>query len=410
MEQDFDVVVIGGGLSGLTAAIALAKKGLKIAVVSRGDPILCLSTGCIDLLATAGDPLVEMELLSERHPYRLVPRMVIEDAMTHFLATVREGGLTYVGSPQSNRRVLTPLGVGKVTCLVPETMEASVVQSDAPLHIVSFAGLKDFYPSYIRARIPTADFSVYDAECRSTMSLAARFESAAFVERFVSWLKDADITAERIGIPAVLGWGRAGHIQRFIAGELNRPVFEIPTLPPSVPGIRLNRALRRVSLGMGVQHYSGKPVGTVERSGGVVEAVTLATPGRSIRVNGRAFILATGSFVSGGLTAHREGVMEGVFVLPVYYPPDRTCWFGERFFPPEHPLEDAGVIVGRDFKPIGVDVENLFVAGSILAYSRVIRYGCGNGMAIVTGYAAAMSCLQYLNISGEGPDSCSKIA
>jgi len=42
---DYDAVVIGGGMSGLMAGIQLLEQGHTVAVVSRGDPAVCLSTG-----------------------------------------------------------------------------------------------------------------------------------------------------------------------------------------------------------------------------------------------------------------------------------------------------------------------------------------------------------------------------
>jgi len=51
MSGTYEVVIIGGGMSGMMAAITLADMGRTVAVVSRGDPVCCLSTGCIDVLA-----------------------------------------------------------------------------------------------------------------------------------------------------------------------------------------------------------------------------------------------------------------------------------------------------------------------------------------------------------------------
>ena len=106
---------------------------------------------------------------------------------------------------------------------------------------------------------------------------------------------------EKIGLPAVLGLDGSASIKQEIESQIDRPVFEIPTLPPSVPGIRLFRALKSRLLASGGQLYWGRPIASVERYGKVIEAVTIGTRGRSTRVNGKAFILATGSFVSGGL-------------------------------------------------------------------------------------------------------------
>ena len=49
----------------------------------------------------------------------------------------------------------------------------------------------------------------------------------------------------RIGLPAVLGARAAHRVVNELAALAGAPVFEIPTLPPSVPGIRLYDILAR---------------------------------------------------------------------------------------------------------------------------------------------------------------------
>ena len=73
----YDTIIIGGGLSGLTAGIRLAEKGKKVAIVSLGQSALHFSSGSFGLLSQLGDkevssPLEAMKELDENHPYRRI--------------------------------------------------------------------------------------------------------------------------------------------------------------------------------------------------------------------------------------------------------------------------------------------------------------------------------------------------
>ncbi len=392
MSGTYDVVIIGGGMSGMMAAITLADMGRKIAVVSRGDPICCLSTGCIDVLAPGNDPLEGIGSLPDNHPYHLVGKDAVKASLEMFKAVMSEEGGAYAGDAHANRRILTPLGRHKVTCLVPGTMEFADFHSDEYIHVISFNKMKDFYPNYITSNYKNAGCSIFDAGISTTMGIAERFENRQFLEGFISWLKGLDIPEGRIAIPAVLGMHFAVDVCNEISVELGRNVFEIPTLPPSMPGLRLFGALKNALLKRGVDLYWGKEIYSVEKSGSQIEAVTLAGAGRSARVQGNAFILATGSFVSGGLHASMDTARETVFDLPVYLPGKRESWFNDDFFAPGHAIEKSGICVDQSFRPVDTEIENLFVCGSILAFSEVMKYSCGHGIAIATGVAAANVC------------------
>ncbi|MBN2397883.1 MAG: anaerobic glycerol-3-phosphate dehydrogenase subunit B [Deltaproteobacteria bacterium] len=392
MSVTYDAVIIGGGVSGMMAAITLADAGRKVAVISKGDPACCFSTGCIDLLAAGADPLEGIASLTEEHPYHLVGGETIIRALDRFRAIMSAEGMTYVGDYHTNRRVLTSLGRCKITCLVPRTMAFADVDSDARLHLLSFKRIKDFYPQYITARYPRARYSTYDAGVTTTAGIAGRFEDSQFLEEFITWLQRLDIQEERIALPAVLGRQFAGEVYEKIAAACGRPLFEIPTLPPSIPGLRLFGGLKHALLQRNGDLYWGRGIYSVERIDHQIEAVTLAGTGRATRVEGKSFILATGSLVSGGLHASMEKVTETVFNLPTYLPGTRKTWFHDDFFAPGHEIEKTGIRVDPSFRPLDTDIENLYVCGSILAFSEVMKHRCGHGMAIATGVAAAQSC------------------
>jgi glycerol-3-phosphate dehydrogenase subunit B len=104
-------------------------------------------------------------------------------------------------------------------------------------------------------------------------------------------------------------------------------------------------------------------------------------------------ILATGRFLSGGLTAERTGLREPLFDLAVAQPPTRADWHRDDCFDPRgHAINRAGVLVDDDFRPLdatGAPVHGrLFAAGSILAGQDWVRQRCGAGLAIATAWRA----------------------
>lgn len=396
-EHGYDVVIIGGGVAGLTASIYLAGKGFRTALVSRGDPACCLSTGCIDVLGAHEDPMKGIDRLPRNHPYRIAGRRTVIDALEAFLGLMEERGLPYRGSLGRNTGILTPIGTTKTTCLVPITMEASSGFTTTHIHVVSFKGLRDFYPSYITSRLANTSVSVFDAGTSSTLGLATKFDEPSFVDDFCAWLSGLELPPGKIAVPAVLGLKNPKAVLQRIRASTGREIFEIPTLPPSVPGIRLFRALKDAFLARGGHLYWGNAVASVETRSGQVEAITMAGPCRPSRAHARAFILATGSFVGGGLFAQRGSVRETVFDLDVKVPGPRRDWFLNDFFSPGHPVEASGIEVDSSFRPLGCGLKNLFACGSILAHGEIMRHRCGHGLAIATGSAAARACERLLS-------------
>jgi glycerol-3-phosphate dehydrogenase subunit B len=228
------------------------------------------------------------------------------------------------------------------------------------------------------------------------MGIAAHFEEKNFLENFISWLKKINISEGKIALPAVLGLESAAAVIERIAGALERPVFEIPTIPPSMPGRRLFNALKDHFRRLGGDIYWSWPVIGVEKTKAIIEAVITGSAGRPKSLNGKAFILATGSFVGGGLQALREKIVENVFNLPVHVPGPRETWFDNDYFSFNHGIGKAGIIADSSFRPKDALWENIFVCGGILADTDILKNGCGHGLALATGRAAAMSCAEYI--------------
>lgn len=394
---EYDVIIIGAGVAGLTAGSILAGQHLNVALVATGEPTACLSTGGIDVCSRDENPLSGIKKLPPEHPFHLVDEKTIRASMDDFQTVMGEMNVPYTGTVEKNRFILSALGTYKTSCLVPSTMAAVPQATDESIHIITFKGLKDFYPGYIISRRKNARVSVYDAGVSSTMSLASRFEEKDFLEKFLLWLEKLKFQKDKLAFPAVLGLESAHDIVNTIATLTGKPVFEIPTIPPSMPGRRLFNALKNNFRKKGGEIYWSWPVMGIEKTERLIEAVATHSTGRPNSLNARAFILATGSFVGGGLTATRKGIDENVFNLPVYIPGPRETWYDNDYFSLNHGIGKAGIVADVSLRPADSPWRNIFVCGGILANTEILKNGCGHGLALVTARRAAQSCMEYLS-------------
>ncbi|MCK7471019.1 MAG: hypothetical protein MZU95_09690 [Desulfomicrobium escambiense] len=134
--------------------------------------------GCIDVLRPPSRTRwTAMADLPGGHPYRLVGKEGYRGCPEVVQGDHGRAALSPMwAASRKNREILTPIGTFKTTCLVPRTMAASHGCRDEYVHVISFKGIKDFYPSYITSKLTNTGFSLYDAGVSSTLAIATRFE------------------------------------------------------------------------------------------------------------------------------------------------------------------------------------------------------------------------------------------
>jgi glycerol-3-phosphate dehydrogenase subunit B len=408
----YDTVVIGAGLAGLTAALRLTEAGQRVAVVAKGVGATHLAPATIDVLGYADGPvesparaLPEFAAAHPEHPYGRLSPELIRAALDWFRE--RLPGHGYRGGLEENFMLPTAVGAAKPTALVPETMPAGDLRAGGSFVFVGLRGLKDFYPAYLAENIAqVASVSARAVELTplldegdvSSLGFARRFEQREFRDTIARGLEGLLEPGERVGFPAVLGLGSARKVWRELQTRLDRPVFEVPTLPPSAQGVRLFEAMTGALRAAGARIIVGSGIVGAESANGRLEGVVAQTAGRPAVHLASSFVLASGGFASGGLELDSFGtVRETVFDLPVAGAPGAGRPRFEPGYFDEHALARAGVAVDDELRPVdaaGAPVfENLRAAGATLAGAVPWREGSGNGLSLATGYAAAAAIL-----------------
>ena len=416
--MSYDTVVIGAGLAGLTAALRLAEAGQRVAVVAKGVGATHLAPPTIDVLGYADGPidspaqaLPQFVAANPRHPYGQLSIDLVRAGLEWFKD--RLGNIGYRGSLDENFFIPTAVGAAKPAALVPGSMAAGDLRRGGRFVFVGLRGLKDFFPAYLADNVVRAERRgdapvttrvvelappLGQAGDVSSLGFARRFEQADFRESVIAELERNLVPGEIVGFPAVLGLGNAREVWSELETRLDHQVFEVPTLPPSVPGIRVYETMTSALRGKGARFVIGSTVSGAQSTNGRLEGVVVHTSGRPQTYRASSFVLATGGFPSAGLELDSSGkVREAVFDLPVAGTPAPGEPLFEQGYFDEHPLSRAGVAVDESRRPVdeeGAPVyENLHAAGATLAGAVPWREGSGNGLSLASGYAAASAIL-----------------
>ena len=413
-EFHTDLAVIGSGLAGMAAsAFALNR---SIATAQAGNTgALAYTTGYLDLLGDTGpgstnlllsDPwagLGELQTIQPGHPLARIPQADIRAAFAEFTSFISDCGISYGAPGDANLMALTPAGPTQTTLCAPATMQPGIdaLAARSQCLIIDFQGLRGFSGRQVVAnlkdrwteirteRIIFPDIGtgeIYpEVMARALEVPATRRKLAEAIGRIKG-------DAEVIGLPAILGMHSPDLVMADLSVLLGCPVFEIPTMPPSVPGIRLREMFEQEFPKRGLTLVPQQKVKRLNLAQDVVTLILSDNFG-TIEIHARAVILATGRFLSGGLEARHETLAEPLLDLPVTQPASRDEWYQTSYMTPDgHAIHRCGIEVDDQFRPLGRDGRvvdpRLFAAGVILAHQDWIRGRCGAGVAIATAYKA----------------------
>ena len=417
-NQKYDLAIIGTGMAGMAAAVFAVNRGISTVIVgSLGES--WFTGGLIDLMGvhpigngkTWRDPWAAIEAVAEDipgHPYARLRKEDIKAALKEFYTFLDAAGLPYCSQDDQNSNLITAFGAIKTTHGVPQTMWPGVAafSRKAPCLIVDFKGLKGFsarllaermkavWPGLKTVSIP----SIYGDQIHeiNPVPLARDLEIAEYRQKLAGRIKPHVKDVEFVGLPAVLGIHQPDRVIAELGELLGKPVFEIPAMPPSIPGMRLKEAFLRFLPTHKVHCLFQKHVlkATPTSEGEFLLDIGRSEHEASIRAD--AVLLATGRFLGGGLQSDHICVKESIFDLPVFQPENRELWHADDLFESGgHAVNRAGLETDAMLRPIGTNgrpaFEKLFAAGIILAHQDWTRMKCGSGLSVATAYGAIKS-------------------
>jgi glycerol-3-phosphate dehydrogenase subunit B len=419
---NYDVIVIGIGLAGLTASLRLAQAGQKVLVLAKGVGGTHLDGGAIDLLGYDNElvtnPIQAIDKFissKPRHPYSNT-RGTLQLALDWFKSEFERSGYPFIGDQESNLLLPSAIGVPRPTYLAPQTMVKGDLRKGGNTVVVGFSNLKDFFPSMcaenlssqcknLGIRLDVRALSIkpphFQGADTSPMDFTRAFERESFRSQFAEILRPQIKANEVVGLPALLGLD-ANQVWSDLESRLGAGVFEIPLLPPSIPGMRIFDRMVGMLRSAGGRIQMGFPVVDAIVEGERIVSVSTASATQPQIWRARNYVLATGGISSGGIQVDSHGAAsEPIFGLPLLGQPPREARYSRNYFD-SHPMSKIGLQVDTDARPVGADgtpvYENLRAVGGMIGGAEPWKEKSGEGIAIVTGFAAAESILREVQL------------
>ena len=411
----FDTIVIGGGLSGLTAANVLAAKGQRVAIVTNGQSTLHFGSGSFDLLGYDTDgkvvenPLEGIKSINAEHPYAKLGTENVETLAKEAQTLLETCGIHTIGNAQRNHYRITPMGTLKPAWLSIDGMATLNIREKVvwkKVALVNIAGFLDLPTNFMLAglaeaglqcELKTIRMEVFDHARRNPTEMRATNVAKVIHDQTLVESVAAELNKftgyDAILFPAVAGLRNAAE-DELLRKLVNTPLYYVTPMPPSVMGVRVAMLLMdNFKSNGGIELVSNKINGGVIENNAVQYLTSDHLPDEKLKANN--YILATGSFMSQGLKSDYEHVFEPILNLDVHASTNRDEWIEEAVFEAQ-PYIHYGVATDKAFHPLknGKVVTNMYAVGSVLEGHNHIKQADGTGVSLLTALQVAKEILK----------------
>ena len=233
-DNNYQLIVVGMGLSGLMAAMTAAQAGKRVLIVGKGMGSLCLFSNSIDLLGSLkGENVYEgIRVWVSDHPYhpyakagadrmsRPSPRFALFSPFPMLLR------LSVPGAAGCR-----PALAHAATYLLPSTMTSGVGITKGGL-IVGVEHFRDFSALQaakgLKVRGAVVSLGAHTAQDLTPLALARLVEQPTFRAAFAKEVRKQISGEDRVGFPALLGLRNPGRVKEEMENVIGAEVFEMP--------------------------------------------------------------------------------------------------------------------------------------------------------------------------------------
>lgn len=413
MSRIIDVLVVGSGLAGLVAALTAAREGRSVRMVTDGMGSLAISGGCLDLLGYAGgqrlnDPWSGMDLLPPAHPYRLLGASRVRAAVDMLLQCAADQGwpLRTAATPEGapcNALLPTIMGTLKPSYLLPGGLDPAALARARRILVAGVHGLRDCRPALIVSQLRRyrdwADKDFVPLMLPSPLGATHRSLSALDLARLVDRPRGRDWLIQNLRkhagqcdavlLPPICGSRADASIWHELNQAVACPLVEMLSIPPGVGGLRLRDALLRELRRHDFELVENARIIRATTDGKRCTSLTALAAGQERRHTARAFVLATGGILGGGIELAPGSARESVFKLDIPVPSDVTLWSEPEIFG-NHVFSSLGVRVDGEMRPQDHSgqawYDNIFFAGCSVGGYDFATEKSGHGVALATGW------------------------
>jgi len=338
--------------------------------------------------------------LGHDHPYHKIGHDKIEQSLKWYVGVVSDF-CHQITISDHNELAISPAGIG-IPLLGSTDSQATMEKIDGKnIEIVTFRGHRDFPADLMANALNKNGISTHiiqidpPGEFLENAALAKSFDALENMDTYFATIKAA-LSAETnvVLFPAVMGFTKNSEVLAAAERVLDVCCLEVPTLPPSVPGMRLDQAFDQHLKRNNVAIHMGAEI--KQSSFGADRDIALwDVMGRKYETS--AVVLSTGGVLMGGLEVDSYGAIHEMSLgLDTYQSEPLEELFVDRSL---NALHSAGVTTDNALRPTrngGERIQNIFVTGRTLAHWNPAAEISVDGVSIATGFAAAENAHHYL--------------